>query len=166
MLGQICHHPGIQFDEIAVLCRHSCHLTYELRTGEAQRRSAADPKEEKKKKWLGLGAFASSIHNKQRPIGYRNRNPQPLADSTARLMYVRVYDSRVSSHQPTPSPSLSYLLTHTHRTLPSPTLITFTSTQVLWCLQSLTRLTVSSCETTRTRVTICLPAEPSVSEEF
>jgi hypothetical protein len=78
-------------------------------------------------------AFTSSIHNKQqyslhtrdssrqpapspslcyslththRSIGYRNRNPQPLADSSARLMYLRVYDSRVSSHQTSPSPSL------------------------------------------------------------
>ena len=101
-----------------------------------------------------------------RSIGYRNRNPQPLADSSARLMYLRVYDSRVSSHQPPPSPSLFYLLTHAHRTLPTPTLITFTYTQVFWCLQRLTRPTVSCCETTRTRLTICLPAQPSVCEAF
>ncbi len=101
-------------------------------------------------------------------IGYRNRNPQSLSDSSARLMYLRVYDSRVSSHQPAPSPSLCYLLTHAHITLPTPTLITITlaCTQVLWCLERLTRPTVSCCETTRTRLTICLPAQPSVCEAF
>jgi hypothetical protein len=99
-----------------------------------------------------------------RYIGYLNHNPQPLTDSPVRLMYLRVYDSRVSSHQPAPSPSLCYSLTHEHSTLPTPTLITFTSTQVLWCLQRLTRPTVSCCETTRTRLTICLPAQPSVCE--
>ncbi len=92
-------------------------------------------------------------------IGYRNRNPQPLADSPARLMYLCVYDSRVSSHQSAPSPSLCYLLTHAHSTLPTPTLITFTLTQVLWCLQRLTRPTFSHYETTRTRLTICLPTQ-------
>jgi hypothetical protein len=107
-----------------------------------------------------------SLTNAHRSIGYRNRNPQPLADSSARLMYLRVYDSRVSSHLPEPSPSLCYLLTHAHSTLPTPTLITITCTQVLWCLERLTRPTVSCCETTRTRLTICLPAQPSVCEAF
>ncbi len=65
-----------------------------------------------------------------RSIGYRNLNPQPLADSSPRLMYLRVYDSRVRSHQPAPSPSLYYLFTHAHSTLPTPTLITITCTQV------------------------------------
>jgi hypothetical protein len=48
---------------------------------------------------------------------YRNRNPQPLTDSPARLMYLRVYDSRDNSRQPAPSPSLSYSLTHAHRSI-------------------------------------------------
>jgi hypothetical protein len=73
---------------------------------------------------------------------------------------------KVSSHQPAPSPSLCYLLTHVHRTLPTPTLITITCTQVLGFLECLTRTTVSSCETTRTRLTICVPAQPSVCEAF
>ena len=123
-----------------------------------------------------------SLTHAHRSIGYRNRNPQPLADSSARLadssarlMYLRVYDSRDSSRQPAPSPSLCYSLTHAHRsigyrhrnpqpladssarliTLPTPTLITITCTQVLWCLERLTRPTVSCCETTRNRLTIC-----------
>ncbi len=58
------------------------------------------------------------------------------------------------------------LLTHGHSTLPTPTLITITYTQVLWCLERLTRPTVSCRETTRTRLTICLPASPSVYETF
>jgi hypothetical protein len=107
-----------------------------------------------------------SLTHAHRSIGYPNRNPQPLADSSARLMYLRVYDSRISSHQPPPSPSLSYLLTHAHSTLPTPTLITITCTQVLWCLERLTRTTVSCCETTRTSLTICLPSQPSVCEAF
>jgi hypothetical protein len=56
----------------------------------------------------------SHIHV-HRSIGYRNRNLQPLADSTVRLMYLRVYDSRDSPRQPAPSPSLCYSLTHAHR---------------------------------------------------
>jgi hypothetical protein len=52
-------------------------------------------------------------------IGHHNRNTQPLSESAARLMHLRVYDSRDTSHQSTPSPSLSYSLTHTH-TGPSP----------------------------------------------
>ena len=83
----------------------------------------------------------SSLTHAHRSIGYRNRNPQPLPDSAARLMH---------------------LLTHAHRTLPTPTLITIRCTQVLWFLERLTRSTVSCCETTRTRITICLPTEPSV----
>ncbi len=43
--------------------------------------------------------------------------PQPLAESAARLMYLRVYDSRDSSRQPAPSPSLGYSLTHVHRSI-------------------------------------------------
>ncbi len=52
-----------------------------------------------------------------RSIGYRNHNPQLLAESTARLMYLRVYDSRGRSRQTPPSPSLHYSLTHTHRSI-------------------------------------------------
>jgi hypothetical protein len=40
-----------------------------------------------------------------------------VAESAARLMYLRVYDSRDISHHPTPSPSLSYSLTHPHRSI-------------------------------------------------
>ena len=106
-----------------------------------------------------------SFTHAHRSIGYRNRNPQLLAESVTRLMYLRVYDNRDSVydnrdnfHQPSPSPSLSYFLTHAHSTLPTPTLITITCTQVLWCLERLTRTTVSSSETTRTSLTICSPA--------
>ena len=61
----------------------------------------------------------SSLTHAHRSIGYRNRNPQPLAESAARLMYLRVYDSRVNSHQSdsVPSPSLSYSLIHSHRSI-------------------------------------------------
>jgi hypothetical protein len=47
----------------------------------------------------------------------QNHNPQPLAESAARLMYLRVYDSRDSSRQPVPSPSLCYSLTHAHKSI-------------------------------------------------
>jgi hypothetical protein len=79
-----------------------------------------------------------SLTHEHRSIGYRNRNPQLLAESVARLMYLRVYDNRDSSHQLAPSPSLYYSLTHAHNTLPTPTLITITCTQVLWYLECLT----------------------------
>jgi hypothetical protein len=105
-----------------------------------------------------------SLTHTHRSIGYRNRNPQPLADSSARLMYLRIYDSRVSSHQAAHSVSLCYSFTDAHRTFPTPTLITISCTQVLWCLERLTRPTVSCCETTRTRLTICLPTQPSVRD--
>ena len=59
----------------------------------------------------------SSLTHAHRSIGYRNRNPQPLAESAARLMHLRVYDSRDSSRQPAPSPSVCYSLTHAHRSI-------------------------------------------------
>ncbi len=70
-------------------------------------------------------------------------SPQPLADSAARLIYLRAYDSRATSSKSTPSPlSLWYSLTLAHNihtpTPPTPTLFTFTCTQVLWFLVSLT----------------------------
>jgi hypothetical protein len=49
-------------------------------------------------------------------------------------MYLRVYDIRDSSHQTPPSSSLSYSITHPDITLPTPTLLTITYTQVLWFL--------------------------------
>jgi hypothetical protein len=58
-----------------------------------------------------------SLTHVHRSIGYRNRNPQSLTDSSVRLMYLRVYDSRDSSRQPAPSPSLCSSLTHTHRSI-------------------------------------------------
>jgi hypothetical protein len=81
-------------------------------------------------------------------------------------LYLRVYDNRVSSDLPAPSPSLCYLLTHAHNTLPTPTLLTITCTQVLWFLERLTWPTVSCCLTTSSRLTVCLPAQPSVCEAF
>ncbi len=59
----------------------------------------------------------SSLTHAYRFLGYRNRNPKPLADSAARLMYLCVYDSRDSSRQSAPFPSLCYSLTHAHRFL-------------------------------------------------
>jgi hypothetical protein len=59
----------------------------------------------------------SSLAHAFRSIGYRNRNHKPLADSAARLMYLRVYDSRDSSRLPAPSPSLFYSITHAHRSI-------------------------------------------------
>ena len=108
-------------------------------------------------------------------IGYRNHNPQPLTESSQKLMYLRVYDSRESSHHPPPSPSLYYSShiqtglfvianhnpqsltessTSTHSTLPTLTFLTITCTQVLWFLESLVRSTVSCCLTTRTGVPV------------
>ena len=107
-----------------------------------------------------------SLTHAHRSIGYHNCNPQPLVESDTRLMYLRVYDNRDSFRLPAPSPSLSYSLTHTHNTLPTPTILTITCTQVLWFLESLTRPTVSCYVTTRTRLTVCLPEQPSVCETF
>ncbi len=139
------------------MCRHSSARLMYLRvydSRDSSRQPAPSP------------SLCYSLTQAHRSIGYRNRNPQLLVDSAARLMYLRVYGSRVSSHQLAPSPSLCYLLTHAHSTLPTPTLITITCNQVLWCLERMTRPTVSCSETTRTRLTICLPAEPSVCEAF
>jgi hypothetical protein len=97
---------------------------------------------------------------------YRNRNPHLLDDSAARLMYSRVYDNRDSSHQSAPSPSLCSSLTHAHSTLPTPTLITITWTQVLWFLECLTRTAVSFCETTRTSLLYVYPRNPVCARRF
>ena len=107
-----------------------------------------------------------SLTHTHRSTGYRNHDPHPLTESVARLMYLRVHDSRDSSHQSAPSPSLCYSLTHVHNTLPPPTLLTLTCTQALWFLERLTRTTVSCYETTRTRLTVCLPEQPSMCEAF
>ncbi len=100
-----------------------------------------------------------SLTHAHRFIGYHNI-PQSLTDSVSRLIYLCVYDSRSSSSKPSPSPSsLCYSLTHAHNihipTLPTPTLLTFTCTQVLWFLSRLTRPRASGV-TTRpdTRITI------------
>jgi hypothetical protein len=55
--------------------------------------------------------------NTQNKQNFRHRNPQPLAGSATRLMYLRVYDSRDSSRQSAPSSSLYYSLTHAHRSI-------------------------------------------------
>ncbi len=75
-------------------------------------------------------------------IGYRNPNWQSLPKS-ARLTYLSVYDNRDRGSETalfSPPPSS---LTHVHNiqtpTLPTPTLLTFTYTQVLWFLSCLTR---------------------------
>jgi hypothetical protein len=113
-----------------------------------------------------IPSLCYSLTHAHRFIGYHNRNPQPLSDSVTRLMNLRVYDNRDNSHQSATIPSLCYSLTNAHSTLPTPTLITITCTQVLWFLEGLTRPTVSCCKTTRTRLNICLPAQPSVCEAF
>ncbi len=107
-----------------------------------------------------------SLTHVHRSTSYHNHNPQSLTESAERLMYLRVYDNRDSPHQSAPSPSLSYSLTHVHNTLPTPTFLTITCTQVLWFLERLTRSTVSCYETTRTRLTVCLPTPPSMCEAF
>jgi hypothetical protein len=56
--------------------------------------------------------FSCSLHA-HRSIGYRNLKPKSLTDSVTRLMYLRVYDNRDTSHQHVPSSSLYYSLTHT-----------------------------------------------------
>jgi hypothetical protein len=66
---------------------------------------------------MHTGPACYSLTHAHRSIGYRNRNPQPLADSSVRLMYLRVYDIRDSSQQSAHSPSLSYSLTHAHRSI-------------------------------------------------
>jgi hypothetical protein len=86
-----------------------------------------------------------------------------------------IYDSRDSSRQLAPSPSLYYSLTHAHRSIGyhnlHPHLLTESDerlmylrvydnrdisncTQVLWFVERLTRPTVSCCAITRTRRTI------------
>ncbi len=91
----------------------------------------------------------SFIHNKQPPpprscmyIGYHNLHWQSLPKS-ARLTYLNVYHRRDDTSESTPSPSPPSSLTDVHNiqtpTLPIPILLTFTCTQVLWFLSSLTR---------------------------
>jgi hypothetical protein len=117
-----------------------------------------------------------SITHAHRPIGYRNRNPQPLTSSAAGLMYLRVYDilydNRDISFHSESSPSVSYSITLAHITLPTTSmLLTITYTHVLSFLIRLVRSTTSSCETTRDNLTVCLLAtqcmwgvlDPSVS---
>ncbi len=96
--------------------------------------------------------------NQKSQVHWLSHIPQP--DFTARLMYLRVYDSRASSCTPAHSPlSLSYSLTLAHSihtpTPSTPTLLTFACTQVLWFLARLTRSRASDV-TTRpaTRLTI------------
>ncbi len=103
-------------------------------------------------------SLSYSLTHTHRSTGYRIRNPQSLSESTVRLIYRRVYNNRDRPHQCAPSPSLCYSLTHEHSTLPTPTLLTITFTQVLWFLERLSRTTVSCCVTTRTRFTVCLPS--------
>jgi hypothetical protein len=70
-------------------------------------------------------------------------SPFLLAESATRLMYLRVYDIRVTSRQSAPSPSLCYsvITTSTPRylspafTLPVPRIPTNTCTQVHWLSQ-------------------------------
>jgi hypothetical protein len=119
---------------------------------------------------LNQTASASSFEKKKSKIASSaaqcTSKDQPLAESAARLMHLHVYDNRDSSHHSAPSPSLCYSLTHAHSTLSTSTLLTITCTQILWFLERLTRSTVSCCETTRTRLTVCLPVQPSVCEAF
>ena len=100
--------------------------------------------------------FLYTLFNSHFTLIINNNNP----------LYLRVYDNRDSSRQTSPSPSLYYSLTHAPNTLPTPTHLTITWTQVLWFLERLTRPTVSYYVTTRTRFTVCLPTQPSVCEVF
>ena len=106
---------------------------------------------------LDLSIYLLIINN---IISFLSQHPPPLTDSTERLIYLRVYDSRASSSKPAPSPmSLYYSLTLAHSihtpTPSTPTLLTFACTQVLWFLARLTRSRASDV-TTRpaTRLTI------------
>jgi len=64
-----------------------------------------------------VGEEVDPLTHAHRSIGYRNRNPQPLAEYAARLMHLRVYDNRDGSRQSTPSLSLFYSLTNEHRSI-------------------------------------------------
>ncbi len=113
-----------------------------------------------------LRPYATRSHMHTGPLVIATATPSLWAESATRLMYLRVYDSRDSSRQPAPSPSVCYSLKHAHSTLPTPTILTITCTQVLWFLELLTRPTVSCCETTRTRLTVCLLAQPSLTSSL
>jgi hypothetical protein len=84
----------------------------------------------------------SSLTHAHRCIGSRNPNWHSVPNS-ARLTYLSVYDSRDGASEPAPSPSPPSSLTHVHsipsHTLPTPMLLTFMCTQVLWCLARLAR---------------------------
>jgi hypothetical protein len=94
-----------------------------------------------------------SLTDVHRFIGYLNPNWQSLSKSV-RLTNLSVYDNRDKSSEPalfelfSPHPSS---LTHVHNiqtpTLPTPTLLKFTCTQVLWFLSCLTRPSVSGVTT-------------------
>ncbi len=104
-----------------------------------------------------------SLFSSARSIGYRKLNPQPLTESVTRLMYLRVYDNRDKSRSLHPPRPLFYSLTHTQITLPTPTILTITFTQLLWFLDRLVRSTVSYYLTTRTRL---FHVQQSVCETF
>ncbi len=99
----------------------------------------------------------SHIHV-HRYIVYHNPHCQSLSKSV-RLTYLSVYDNRDDVSEPAPSPSPPSSVTDVHiiqtPTLPTPTFLTFTFTQVRWFLSCLTRSRASGM-TTRpaTRLTI------------
>jgi len=118
-----------------------------------------DSRASSSKPTLSPSSLCYSLTHSHRSIGYRSI-PQPVADSAARLIYLRVDDNRAISSKPTPSPlSLYYSLKLAHSiytpTHPTPTLLTFTCTQVLWFLVCLTRSRASGVTTrSATRLTI------------
>jgi hypothetical protein len=64
--------------------------------------------------------YANRSHMHTGPLVIATATPSfSVAESATRLMYhsLRVYDSRDSSRQPAPSPSLCYSFTHAHRSI-------------------------------------------------
>jgi hypothetical protein len=101
-------------------------------------------------RWTLSPSLWYSITHARRSIGYRHSIPHPLVESTVRLMYLRVYDTRDSSCKPEPSPSLWYSLTHAHRcigyhTTPSVWEVSISSTLKLMYLSVYDIRDVSKC---------------------
>jgi hypothetical protein len=90
--------------------------------------------------------YLPPVHNASRPPSLFIHLQKRRKKSGKGLVF---FVSRPSSLQ---KKSLCYSLTYAQSTLPTPTLLTITCTQVLWFLQCLVRTTVSYSVTTRTRL--------------
>ncbi len=136
------HHPN--WHNVSTSARLTYLSVYDIRDGASESEPSPSP--------------PSSLSHAHRFDGSHNPNWHTMPTS-ARMTYLSVDDSRDGASESAPSPSPPSSLTHTHiiqsHNLPTPTLLTFMCTQILWCLTCLVR-SRSSVVTMRpdTRLTI------------